>query len=89
MQKLLQIVANVFLFSAIGLAQTTGKVNVYSPVSGSTVTSPAHFVASAQAPAARRRAGPRAAQAFEQAQGAIKQQGYNVREDPAASEGAL
>ncbi|MCU1220939.1 MAG: hypothetical protein JWN42_2136, partial [Candidatus Angelobacter sp.] len=53
MSKLLQFVANFFLLSAIGLAQTTGKVNVTSPASGSTVASPVHFVASAQAPANR------------------------------------
>ncbi len=54
MQKTLQFVASVFLLSAIGLAQTTGKVNVTSPISGSTVASPVHFVASAQAPANRK-----------------------------------
>jgi len=53
LSKLLQFVANLFLLSAIGLAQTTGKVNVTAPVSGSTVASPVHFVASAQAPANR------------------------------------
>lgn len=53
MQKSLQLVASLFLFTAIGLTQTSGKVNVTSPVSGSTVTSPVHFVASAQAPANR------------------------------------
>ena len=53
MQKLLQFVANICLLSAISLAQTTGKVTVNSPVSGSTVVSPVHFVASAQAPANR------------------------------------
>ncbi len=53
MQKSLQLVASLFLFTAIGLTQTSGKVNVTSPVSGSTVTSPVHFVASAQAPAHR------------------------------------
>jgi hypothetical protein len=52
-KKLLQFVANVFLLSAIGLAQTTGKVTVTSPFSGSTVASPVHFMASAQAPANR------------------------------------
>ena len=51
MQKSIQfVVANLFLLSAIGFAQTTGKVTVTSPVSGSTMTSPVHFVASAQAP---------------------------------------
>ena len=53
MQKSLQLVASLFLFTAIGLTQTSGKVNVTSPVSGSTLTSPVHFVASAQAPAHR------------------------------------
>lgn len=53
MQKTLQLVASIFLFTAIGLTQTSGKVNVTSPVSGSTVTSPVHFVASAQSPAHR------------------------------------
>jgi parallel beta-helix repeat protein len=51
LQKLPQFVANICLLSAIGLAQTTGKVSVTSPISGSTVVSPVHFVASAQAPA--------------------------------------
>jgi len=53
LRKSIQFVAYLFLFSAIGLAQTSGKVSVTSPISGSTVTSPAHFVASAQAPANR------------------------------------
>jgi len=53
LQKSLQLVASLFLFTAIGLTQTSGKVNVTSPVSGSTVTSPVHYVASAQAPANR------------------------------------
>jgi hypothetical protein len=51
LQKSIQFVATFFLLSAIGLAQITGKVNVTSPISGSTVASPVHFVASAQAPA--------------------------------------
>ena len=53
MQKSLLLVASLFLFTAIGSTQTSGKVTVNSPVSGSTVTSPVHFVASAQAPANR------------------------------------
>lgn len=53
MKHLLQFVANVTLLGAIGIAQTTGKVSVTSPVSGSKVASPVHFVASAQAPSNR------------------------------------
>ena len=51
MQKSIQFVATFLLLSAIGLAQTTGKVSVTSPISGSTDASPVHFAASAQAPA--------------------------------------
>jgi hypothetical protein len=53
LQKSIQFIAIFFLLSAIGFAQTTGKVSVTSPISGSTDASPVHFVASAQAPANR------------------------------------
>jgi hypothetical protein len=53
LHKSIQFVGTFLLLSAISLAQTTGKVSVTSPISGSTDASPVHFVASAQAPANR------------------------------------
>jgi hypothetical protein len=53
LKKLLQLFANVCLLSVISFAQSSGSVTITSPLSGSTVASPVHFVASAQAASGR------------------------------------